>query len=127
MTPLVEIAIRMSVVLMAGLALHALLARRSAALRHLVLAIALAGAALVVPLSLVTPSWTLELPAIRQPGVEGARLAPASAPRAAAAAPGAPANVPSQSPSPASPPRPSRSIVSIVWAAGFAAGLAVLA
>lgn len=59
MTPLVEAAIRSSVPLVVGLVCARCLSRRSAALRHAVLAISLAAAALVVPLSRVLPAWNL--------------------------------------------------------------------
>src|SRR5262249_34429222 len=63
MTMLLDVAVRSSVVLAAGLLLNALLANRSAALRHRVLAGALLGAAAVMPMSLLLPEWTVTLPA----------------------------------------------------------------
>src|SRR5882672_6122626 len=63
MMPMADLALRSSVVLASGLLLHMGLARRSAALRHFVLAAAISGAAAVVPLSLWLPEWTVELPA----------------------------------------------------------------
>jgi TonB family protein len=62
MIPMADLALRSSVVLASGLLLHAGLTRRSAALRHFVLAAAIFGAAAVVPLSLWLPGWTVELP-----------------------------------------------------------------
>ena len=62
MTLLAGLAIRSSIVLAAGLLLTACLARRSAALRHRVLAAALFAAGLVVPLGLVLPAWSVALP-----------------------------------------------------------------
>ncbi|MEW5983480.1 MAG: M56 family metallopeptidase [Acidobacteriota bacterium] len=63
MTLLMGLALRTSVILAAGLLLSACLRRRSAALRHLVLAAAFAAAALVGPLGLILPEWTVTLPA----------------------------------------------------------------
>jgi TonB family protein len=55
--------------LAAGLLLAACLSKRSAALRHRVLAGTLLAAALVVPFSLALPEWTVTLPAVaREPG-----------------------------------------------------------
>jgi hypothetical protein len=62
-TLLVGLAIRSSVMLAAGLLLSACLARRSAALRHRVLAAGLLAVAGVVPFSLTSPEWNLTLPA----------------------------------------------------------------
>jgi TonB family protein len=62
-TLVIGLAIRSSVVLAAGLLLSAWLAKRSAALRHRVLAASLLGAALVMPFSLALPEWTVTLPA----------------------------------------------------------------
>src|SRR3954468_2407929 len=58
-----DVVVRSSAILVAGLAAHLLLARRSAALRHFVLAAAIVLSAAVVPLSLVLPSWNVRLPA----------------------------------------------------------------
>jgi TonB family protein len=62
-TLLLGLAIRSSVLLAVGLVLSTCLAKRSAALRHLVLAAALLSAALVVPLSLALPEWSVSVPA----------------------------------------------------------------
>jgi TonB family protein len=59
MTLLFALVVRSSVVLLAGLSLTALLGARSAAFRHLVLAITILGAAAVVPLSLTLPRWEI--------------------------------------------------------------------
>jgi hypothetical protein len=59
---LVGLAIRSSVMLAAGLLLSAALARRSAALRHRVLATTLLGAAVVVLFSFLGPEWVVTLP-----------------------------------------------------------------
>ena len=57
MSLLIAVALRSSAILLAGLGLHALIRKRAAAVRHLVLAGAIGAAAAVVPLSLVLPSW----------------------------------------------------------------------
>src|SRR3954471_12382753 len=59
----VDLVVRSSAILVAGLIAHRLLARRSAALRHFVLAAAILLSVVVVPLSLVLPSWDVRLPA----------------------------------------------------------------
>src|SRR4029078_11610574 len=50
-------------VLAAGLLGHVLLGRRSASLRHFVLAATIFLSAAIVPLSLTIPSWDIRLPA----------------------------------------------------------------
>jgi TonB family protein len=62
MTQLLEVALKSSVVLAAGLTIRQLVHRRSAALRHWVLAAAMLASATVVPLTLLGPDWTLPLP-----------------------------------------------------------------
>lgn len=62
MTLLIGLAIRSSAMLAAGLLLSACLAKRSAALRHRVLAAALLAAAVVMPFSLALPEWNVTLP-----------------------------------------------------------------
>jgi len=62
MTLLIGLAIRSSAVLALGLVLSACLAKRSAALRHRVLATSLLAAALVMPFSLALPAWNVPLP-----------------------------------------------------------------
>lgn len=59
MTLLIDVAIRSTLVLAAGLAAHALARRRSAALRHWILAASMAGAAAMFPLTLVVPAWQI--------------------------------------------------------------------
>ena len=63
MTILIDLTIRSSVVLAAGLLLTWCLARRSAALRHRVLVATLLTAMVVIPVSLVMPAWSVTLPA----------------------------------------------------------------
>jgi TonB family protein len=62
MSILGDVALRSSVIVLFGLGLRAALRRRSAAVRHLVLAGALLAASAVAPLSLVLPSWTVSVP-----------------------------------------------------------------
>ncbi len=57
--------IRVSLVLLAGLAVSSALRRQSAALRHWVLAATIACAALTPTLSSVVPTWRLQVPAWR--------------------------------------------------------------
>jgi TonB family protein len=62
MSVMLALAIRSSIVLLAGLLLATLLARRSAALRHVALAASIFAAAAVVPLSFALPEWEVALP-----------------------------------------------------------------
>ena len=84
MTMLLDVTIRSSAVLAAGLLLRACCRHRSAAVRHAIVAGALFAAAAVAPLTLVVPAWPLPLPvrldvstAVR---VEPARVEGPSAP-----------------------------------------------
>ena len=65
MTFLVSLAVRSALMLAMGLLLTSSLGRRSAALRHRVLATSLLFAAVVAPLSLTLPEWSVTLPARR--------------------------------------------------------------
>ncbi len=60
MTFLVDASLRASAMVLLGLTAHLLLRRRSAAVRHSVLAVAMFAAAAVIPLSLVVPSLSLD-------------------------------------------------------------------
>ena len=108
------ILLRTSAVLIAGLTVRAILRRRSAALRHLIVAVTLLGAALVMPASFVLPAWTFTVPGMQTtlhappPGQVHTTVRAASA----AAAP---------------PPAPSRAAVPIVWTAGALIVLGTLA
>ena len=62
MTLVIGLAIRSAVILALGLLLSACLTKRSAALRHRVMAASLLAAVAVTPLSLVLPEWTLTVP-----------------------------------------------------------------
>jgi TonB family protein len=62
-TLLIALALRSSVILAIGLVLSACLKKRSAALRHRVLAASLLAAVLVIPFSVALPAWTVTVPA----------------------------------------------------------------
>jgi TonB family protein len=121
MTPLTDLAIRSSVMLAIGLLASACLVRRSAALRHRVLAASLLAAALVMPVSLALPEWTVTLPA---------RVTPAQPPPASVTSRTTttlPAHLPPASA--ATTPTPSISIVSPIvaaWLAGVLVAAAML-
>jgi TonB family protein len=105
-TVLIGLAIRSSLMLAAGLLLSACLAKRSAALRHRVLAAALLAAALVMPFSLVLPAWPVTLPA---PVIDASfAVAPPPPVASLTSAPVAP-----QSPAPESV-----SLIVVAWLAG---------
>ncbi len=82
MTLLLGLAIRSSIVLAAGLFLSALFSKRSAALRHRVLAATLVAAGIVMPVSLLLPAWTVTLPAdvVEASPVASLLVAPAQPP-----------------------------------------------
>jgi TonB family protein len=62
MTLLLDLAIRSSVLLAAGLTFDALLRSRAAALRHAVLGLSVLAAVVVAPLSLTVPAWEVTVP-----------------------------------------------------------------
>jgi TonB family protein len=68
MTLLIATALKVSAILVAALAATMLLRRRSAALRHWVLTVALACAAAIPVLSLMTPSWQIGVGALSPAG-----------------------------------------------------------
>jgi TonB family protein len=109
---LADIAIRSSVVLAAALGVTALLSRRSAAVRHWILAAGVFASIAVVPLSLTLPGWALPMPAT------ATAIEPATANelvvRAAAARPRSWPVTPTQA-------------LAIAWAAGAALSLAAIA
>jgi TonB family protein len=121
MSILIDVALRSSAILLAGLGLRAALRRRSAAVRHLVLAGALLAASAVAPLSLSLPSWTVSLPipaqapAITTPGHTTTRAAAATL-----TTPGVDRRRETTDRIPAT-------VLARVWSAGFFALAAVLA
>lgn len=62
MSLLLDVVVRSSVILGATMVVLPFLRRRSAALRHAVVAGAMAASAVVVPLSWTVPPWTVEVP-----------------------------------------------------------------
>jgi TonB family protein len=121
-TLLAGFAIRSAVVLAAGLLLSTCLAKRSAALRHRVVASTLLAAALVMPVSLVLPGWNLTLPG---------RTIDTGSTKPAAASTEAPTSIPAELPAPRTTshgPRATDSVSPIViaWLAGVLAAAAAL-
>lgn len=125
MTPLLLLALKMSVPLAMALIVELLLRGRSAALRHAVLAAGIAGAGLVPIVQPLAPSWSTAMqapeavaPIAGVPAVPGTRVvAPASdggqeAVRVVAPAPS---------------PIPWTSVGLVVWGVGAACGLLVMA
>ena len=129
MTLLLDLAIRSSILVLAGLALAAVLHRQSAALRHAVLAMTIIAAAALVPLTAIVPAWHVSLPVSIAPQVPAPR---------ASAAPGDPgANARSLDreasaysiASGAGTSRPAVTVIEIariIWLAGVTVSAAVL-
>ena len=92
MTLLLDLAIRSSVLLAAGLTFDALLRSRAAALRHAVLALSVLAAVIVAPLSLTVPAWEVTVPHRSTSTIGRAALATTGA----AAIPSEPSPIPSQ-------------------------------
>ena len=106
-----DLAIRSSIILLAGLALNALLGGRSAALRHWVLAAAIFAAAAVVPLTLALPAWEVSLPSPLSPPVSTQAGPPLRVPvTSTAVAEGGHPKMPAVALFP---------LVAIIWATGF--------
>jgi TonB family protein len=120
MSPL-EIGLRASVVVLVALTASFVLRRRSAALRHWVLAAGILSAAAVAPLGFALPAWDLPLASIAvEPPVGSLAgvqpVAPEVEPRAAG-----PVAVPAAASS-----LDLEAVISVVWAAGAAFGLLVM-
>lgn len=115
MSLLLDLTIRSSLLLLAGLVVCARLRDRSAALRHAVLAAAIFAAAIVAPLSRILPAWDVPLPATRS---EAPTPTVHQGPPAAAVTPAIG--------EPITPRRRAISLVAIVWAAGFAVSAGTL-
>jgi TonB family protein len=110
------LVIRSSVVVVFGLLLSACLAKRSAALRHCVLATAIGGAVLVVPFSLGLPAWEVPLPAPSTSALQRSIPAAVDAPALTATTP----------PSLPAPAESRRSPIPMLWLAGFLAAASML-
>jgi TonB family protein len=125
MTPLADVSIRASFILLVGLVLETCLRRRSAALRHGVLTGAIMMAAAVVPLSLFGPAWEVTLPATPAAATTRAEIRDTgNAPAAIAATAVSPST-----PSPADAPSSAMSAAPIaigVWVTGTVIALIVL-
>src|SRR5687767_491409 len=121
MTRLVENTAEVALILGAALLMLPLLRRRSAALRHALLASAFACAAAAPALGLLAPSWRVPAPALTAPA--GAALAPARPAERA----GVLAGVQTAARPDSLAPVPWTRAVLWVWALGAVAGLGVLA
>ena len=82
MTLLLDVALRSSAPMVIALLLHVVVGRRSAALRHAVLAAGLLAAIAVAPLTVLMPSWDVTIPVASQ------ALPDATRPTIATATPG---------------------------------------
>ena len=118
---LLDALVRSTVLLLAGLAATVVLRRRSAALRHWVLAATIAAAALGTPLAWALPDWPVA--AVPTPAVF--RFEPAAPMAVVETAPAAAlAPTPDRAVAPIAPsPLPS---FGVIWMLGFAAGLVSL-
>jgi len=112
---LIDLAVRSSVILAAGLVIAAALRGRTAALRHAVLSCALLGAVAVVPIHLMLPPLQVSLPSVPRAAVTI---------RDTSATPIAPTGTQAPHGSESIPPRVS--VVVVVWAAGFGVALSTL-
>jgi TonB family protein len=118
---LLDLAIRSSIIVFAALAASALLRRRSAALRHWVLAAGVLSAAAVLPFSLVLPAWDVPM--------HSAAPAPrmVEAPRTVAPPPAAmPTDAMPTDDRAASEPSRMLTWIAIAWGTGFASGVVML-
>jgi len=126
MTPL-DLLVRVSIVLSAALAIAGLLRRRTAALRHWVLAAGIVGAAVVPAIGALAPAWHLPARAAARQSIAASPVADAAADAAAAVQPRVtiaqraivPAAGRRQRPSPVA-------LLGWLWIAGAAAGLLLL-
>ena len=103
-----DIVLRSSAILAVGLSSNVLLTRRSAALRHFVLASAILLSAAVVPLSLALPSWDVRLPTGSRSGTQVSSVVTVATTRAVADAPSRSDGVDFET------------LIVIGWAVGFA-------
>ncbi len=115
-----DIGLRASVVVLVALAASLILRRRSAALRHWVLAAGILSALAVAPLGIALPAWDLPLRSEAQPLLSAA-LTGESSTRPADSPTAVPVTIP------AAPPRVSiAAMLDSVWAAGFLISIAAM-
>lgn len=128
MTLLAGLALRSTVVLTIGLLLNTCLTKRSAALRHRVLATSLLAAALVMPVSLVLPEWTVTLPVRAGATASTAPALLVETPGSAAVEPDAPGTWDQRPRITDYGPRTTGALspLVIVWLAGALAGVTLL-
>ena len=117
MTPWLDVAIRTTAMLAAGVLFDLVFRSRAAALRHFVLAASVAAAFAVVPLSLVVPAWTVQIDA---PWESAGALAPRSSPPQPAGAPEPVARTPRAASTGDAAPAAEWPVIAIVWFTGFA-------
>jgi TonB family protein len=115
---LLAITVKVAVVLLAALGLSALLRRRSAEVRHWIVATGVAGAVAMPLLVLIVPAWQLPSASVTPADVTTGVRFNVPRPATAAAHP---------APSPAPAPRIDAGALAVgLWLAGTAAGLGVL-
>lgn len=117
-----DIGLRASVVVLVALAASAALRRRSAALRHWVLAAGILSAAAVAPLGVALPAWDLPLSS-PDPGVTGRLGDTGTAAVTALAPPRAGAPAPAGAPLPFDLGR----AINLAWLSGIAINLLIIA
>jgi len=116
-----DIGLRASLMVLIALAASATLRRRSAALRHWVLAAGIVSAAAVAPLGIALPTWDLPAaPKASEAPIARIVVSQQPAPDDAVAATRA------VTPPAAAPGLPVESIVNALWAAGFAVSVFVM-
>ena len=128
MSPLVDVVVRISAILAAGLVARALFRRRSPALRHLVLATAIVAAPAVVPLGSLLPGVPITLPS-RPAFHRVAQVQPSRDTRPPGTIPAAPRTPAGHEAweSPATTPMNVMAIAARIWVAGAGLGLLTLA
>src|SRR4051794_34906706 len=134
MTLLVAGTLRISVMLVAALLACAVLRRRSASLRHWLLAASIGCAAAMPLLQLVTPAWSVPLVGSVTTAATAAAIEPARITATAAAATTAPQLSPPAAPVAIAAARwtgsttpPMAQLLLVLWAAGVTVALAMLA
>ena len=128
MSPLIDVVVRISAILAAGLVARALFRRRSPALRHLVLATAIVTAPAVVPLGSLLPGVPITLPS-RPAFHRVAQVQPSRDTRPPGTIPAAPRTPAGHEAweSPATTPMNVMAIAARIWVAGAGLGLLTLA